>query len=72
MDYRPEEYPFCIVNATVEENASINKHAQRLACERLRLNGVRRSVRLAPGVWSATRRMVAARNVPRKSRFREA
>jgi hypothetical protein len=38
MEHRPEEYPFCIVNATVEENASINKHAQRLPCKRLRSN----------------------------------
>jgi hypothetical protein len=27
MEHRPEEYPFCIVNATVEGNASTNKHA---------------------------------------------
>jgi hypothetical protein len=33
MEHRPEEYPFCIVDATVpeenavEENASTSKHA---------------------------------------------
>ena len=40
MEHRPEEYAFCIVNATVEENASTSKHALRLPCERLRSNGV--------------------------------
>jgi hypothetical protein len=27
MEHRSEAYPFCFVNATVEENALTNKHA---------------------------------------------